>query len=126
MTFTRLNGAVGPSLLDRFIRVFARARRGPRPPTPECADTAIGSAMARGVSGGERKRLCIGQEMLTNPKLLCCDEPTSGLDSTTAAVVVGASSAPRRATRRRAMALAVVTRRDGSGYARLSSRRARS
>ena len=122
MTFTRLNGAVGPSLLDRFIRVFARARRGP---TPECADTAIGSAMARGVSGGERKRLCIGQEMLTNPKLLCCDEPTSGLDSTTAAVVVGASSAPRRATRRRAMALAVVTRRDGSGYAR-SSRRARS
>ncbi len=32
----------------------------------------------------------VGQEMLTNPRLLCCDEPTSGLDSTTACVVVEA------------------------------------
>ena len=55
-----------------------------------CADSAVGDAAQRGVSGGERKRLMVGQEMLTNPRLLCCDEPTSGLDSTTACVVVEA------------------------------------
>ena len=42
----------------------------------------------------------VGQEMLTDPKLLCCDEPTSGLDSTTACVVVEAL--PRCGTQRRA------------------------
>ena len=47
-------------------------------------DVIIGDSRNKGISGGERKRVCVGQELLTRPKLLFLDEPTSGLDSTTA------------------------------------------
>ncbi|MED6209155.1 ABC transporter G member 14 [Stylosanthes scabra] len=53
-----------------------------------CKDSMIGGPLLRGISGGERKRVSIGQEMLINPSLLLLDEPTSGLDSTTALKIV--------------------------------------
>ncbi|CAF3699138.1 unnamed protein product [Adineta steineri] len=49
-----------------------------------CADTKMGTEFLRGVSGGERKRTCIGMELVLEPKILFLDEPTTGLDSATA------------------------------------------
>jgi len=43
-----------------------------------CADTRVGTEFIRGVSGGERKRTCIGMELVLTPKILFLDEPTTG------------------------------------------------
>jgi ABC-type multidrug transport system ATPase subunit len=48
----------------------------------------IGSAERRGISGGQRKRVNVAMELVTDPPLLVLDEPTSGLSSTDALAVV--------------------------------------
>ncbi|KRX03038.1 P-loop containing nucleoside triphosphate hydrolase [Pseudocohnilembus persalinus] len=53
-----------------------------------CQNTYIGGNLIKGVSGGERKRTCIGLELISDPEVLVLDEPTSGLDSYTAWLVV--------------------------------------
>lgn len=52
------------------------------------ANTVIGDEGHRGVSGGERRRVSIGIDIIHDPIVLFLDEPTSGLDSTSAYMVV--------------------------------------
>lgn len=49
----------------------------------------IGDAVTRGISGGQRKRVSLGHELLTrSTRVLFLDEPTSGLDPRTAQDIV--------------------------------------
>ncbi len=43
---------------------------------------------ASGLSGGERRRLSVALELMTEPKIFLADEPTTGLDSSQAGKVV--------------------------------------
>jgi len=52
-----------------------------------CRKTKIGNYLIKGCSGGERKRVSIGVELITDPDVIFCDEPTSGLDAFTAQII---------------------------------------
>jgi len=56
----------------------------------DVVDSIIGNPEVRGISGGQRKRVNIGMELVADPTFLALDEPTSGLDSTSSLKVVAA------------------------------------
>ena len=74
----RLPAGTRPASVDaavnRVIKVLGLADR---------AEVAVGS-----LSGGERKRVSIGVELLVAPRLFFLDEPTSGLDPATGAGIM--------------------------------------
>ncbi|KAK1627352.1 hypothetical protein QYE76_001667 [Lolium multiflorum] len=79
----------------RLPRALSPARKRERVDTligqlglTNAADTVIGDEGHRGVSGGERRRVSIGTDIIHDPILLFLDEPTSGLDSASAFMVV--------------------------------------
>ncbi|XP_059445138.1 ABC transporter G family member 7 [Corylus avellana] len=46
-----------------------------------CADSRVGDAKIRGISGGEKKRLSLACELIASPSVIFADEPTTGLDA---------------------------------------------
>ncbi|KAI1505179.1 ABC transporter [Biscogniauxia marginata] len=54
----------------------------------DCADNLVGSDLVKGISGGEKRRVSIAVQILTDPRILLLDEPTSGLDAFTASSIL--------------------------------------
>ena len=54
----------------------------------ECADGFIGDMKKKGISRGEKRRVTIAVQLLTDPHVLILDEPTSGLDAFTASSII--------------------------------------
>jgi ABC-type multidrug transport system ATPase subunit len=52
------------------------------------ADRKVGDSYTRGISGGEKRRVSIGTELVVSPHVLFLDEPTSGLDAYNAYTVI--------------------------------------
>lgn len=59
----------------------------------KCANTKIGGHFSRGVSGGERKRTSVANEMLTNPSLIMAVSGTAEHIQSAAALAQGWSAA---------------------------------
>ena len=72
---------------------------------PHVQHSIIGDERTRGVSGGQRKRVNIGIELVSDPKVLFLDEPTSGLDSTTSTSLC---TTLKKIAQRRSMTVAAV------------------
>ncbi|KAI9806378.1 MAG: hypothetical protein M1825_006493 [Sarcosagium campestre] len=102
---TQDDDALLPSLTVRETLQFAAVLRLPRWMTraekrrraddvilqlglKDCANTMIGSDTIRGISGGEKRRVSIAIQILTQPRVLFLDEPTSGLDAFTATSII--------------------------------------
>ena len=72
-------GDAGPNAVDDVVALLGLGA---------AVDTKVGNSFIRGCSGGERKRVTVGEMILRNQPLLVLDEITTGLDAATARDVV--------------------------------------
>jgi ABC-type multidrug transport system ATPase subunit len=78
----RMKGLTEKELHDRVVEVLKELDIAHR------ANTVIGGPEARVLSGGQRKRVNLAMELVTDPAILFLDEPTSGLSSADAKSVM--------------------------------------
>ncbi len=78
----RMKGVTEEELHDRVVQVLTDLDIAHR------ANTIIGGPEARVLSGGQRKRVNLAMELVTDPAILFLDEPTSGLSSSDAKSVM--------------------------------------
>lgn len=55
-----------------------------------CADTVVGNPFVRGISGGEKKRVTLGESLVGGKKVLLCDDISTGLDFRSTHAIVSA------------------------------------
>ncbi|KAL8140635.1 hypothetical protein V2J09_006656 [Rumex salicifolius] len=79
-----------PAGMDRAERVLVLERVVESLGLQAIRDSVVGTVEQRGISGGQRKRVNVGIEMVMEPSLLILDEPTSGLDSSSSTLLLRA------------------------------------
>jgi ABC-type multidrug transport system ATPase subunit len=81
--YARLVGIAGDEDIDQRIDTLLEQLG-----LSDHADTKVGDIFFQGLSGGQKRRLSIALEALSNPNVFILDEPTSGLDAESALQVM--------------------------------------
>lgn len=65
--------------IDTLLRAFGLSDQ---------SHSCIGTPITKGISGGQKRRVSVASQLITEPKVLFLDEPTSGLDFAAASEVM--------------------------------------